>query len=391
MYFKSNCMLNNNKVFAFAATFLLFGLLLAGCGKNIPEVREVGVESITLSEELGSGVTLLKGTTLNVGWKVTVLPENATDRAENFSSANPDVASVNGNGLVTANAEGTAAITISVGGKNVEFTVTVVNKIIVPATGIQFLSSELELKKGETLSLPGQITLTPADANDGLNYTSSDPGVVSVNGEGLLEGISFGTATITVASIKNPSVNATLTVQVVPFSGDYPRAGWTMTASHELMIATNNPEGNSLSAAIDGDLATNFCLVRPGKTSGTTTKVTVPSGAAIHFTVDMKTTQDVNYFRIRHRDITQAFIRWYAFDEISGSNDGTNFNVIATDVVIPNAATASLQETVNIALPKSSYRYLKFYAQKAQCFNQSSYTSQGNTVQIQELYLGVTP
>ncbi|HEX7755719.1 MAG TPA: discoidin domain-containing protein, partial [Niabella sp.] len=163
------------------------------------------------------------------------------------------------------------------------------------------------------------------------------------------------------------------------------------TASHDLMIATGNPEGNSLSAAIDGDLATNFCLVRPGKTSGTTTKVSVPSGAAIYFTVDMKTAQEVNYFRIRHRDLTQAFIRWYAFDEIQGSNDGTNFEVIASNVVIPDAATASLQESVNILLPRSKYRYLRFYAQKAQCFYQSSHTSQGNTVQIQELYLGVTP
>lgn len=384
-------MLNNNKVFVFAATFLLFGLLVAGCGKNIPEVKEVGVNSITLSEELGNGVTLLKGTTLNIGWKVTVLPENATDRAENFSSSNPDVASVNGMGVVTAKTEGTADITISVGGKNVEFTVTVVNKIIVPATGIRLASSELELKKGETFDLLSQITLTPLDANDGLNYTSSDPGVVSINEEGLLEGISSGTATITVTSRHTPSVNATLTVHVVAFSGDYPRTGWTVTASHELMIATGNPEGNSLAAAIDGDLATNFCLVRPGKTSGTTTKVTVPSGAAIYFTVDMKTAQDVNYFRIRHRNITQAFIRWYGFDEISGSNDGTNFQVIATDVVIPDAATASQQESVNIPLPKSSYRYLKFHAQKAPCFYQSSYTSQGNTVQIQELYLGVTP
>lgn len=383
--------MNNYKMFAFAAKFLLFGLLFAGCGKNFLEVKEVGVESISLSEELRNGVTLLKGTTLNVGWKVTVLPENATDRAENFSSSHPDVVSVDGNGILTAKTEGVATITISVGGKNVEFTVTSVDKIIVPATAIQILASELQLKKGEQHNLLSLIMLTPLEANDGLNYASSDPEVVSTNQEGLLEGIAPGTATITVSSKQNPSVNATITVEVVPFSGDYPREGWTMTASHELMIATGNPEGNSALAAIDGDLATNFCLVRPGKTSGTTTKVTVPSGEAIYFIVDMKTAQDVNYFRIRHRNITQAFIRWYGFDEISGSNDGTNFEVIATDVVIPDAATASLQETVDIPLPKSNYRYLKFYAQKAQCFNLSSYTSQGNTVQIQELYLGVTP
>lgn len=383
--------MNNYKMFAFAAKSLLFGLLFAGCSKNFLEVKEVGVESITLNEELRNGVTLLKGTTLDIGWKVTVLPENATDRAENFSSSNPDVASVNGNGMLTAKTEGVATITISVGGKNVEFTVTSVDKIIVPATAIQILASELQLKKGEQHDLLSLIMLTPLEANDGLNYASSDPEVVSITGEGLLEGIAVGTATITVTSKQNPSVSAAITVEVIPFSGDYPREGWTVTASHELMIATGNPEGNSLLAATDGDLATNFCLVRPGKTSGTTTKVTVPSGEAIYFTVDMKTAQDVNYFRIRHRNTTQAFIRWYGFDEISGSNDGTNFEVIATDVVIPDAATGSLQETVDIPLPKSSYRYLKFYAQKAQCFNQASYTSQGNTVQIQELYLGVTP
>ncbi|GAB3417502.1 hypothetical protein GCM10027516_11380 [Niabella aquatica] len=354
---------------------------------------EVAVESVTLKDALKGDNTLLTGTTLDASWQVNVFPENATDRAENYSSSNPAVATVSGLGIVTAVSEGTATITISVGagGHSVEFPVTVVDKFLIPATGVQLLKSEMDLKLGDTYNLFSEVKLTPLDANDGLTYTSSNPAVVTVNAEGMLSGVTKGTAIVTVASKHNASIKAAVTVNVVAFSGDYPRTGWTMTASHELMIATGNPEGNSLAAAIDGDLATNFCLVRPGKTSGTTTKVTVPSGAAIYFIVDMKTAQEVNYFRIRHRDITQAFIRWYAFDEIQGSNDGTNFEVIATNVVIPDAATASLQESVNIPLPKSKYRYLKFYAQKAQCFYQSSYTSQGNTVQMQELYLGLTP
>ncbi|MFT3902685.1 MAG: Ig-like domain-containing protein [Niabella sp.] len=385
--------MSKSKIFAFAVMLLLSALLFAGCDKNMEKVQEVKVESVTLSEALKDDITLLTNTTFDVSWKVTVLPENATDRAENYSSSNPAVATVSGLGIVTAVSEGTATITISVGsgGHSVEFPVTVVDKFLVPATEIKFLKPDMDMKLGETYNLFGDVQLTPLDANDGLTYTTSDPAVVTVNAEGKLEGIALGTATVTVASQHNPSVKAAITVNVVPFSGDYPRASWTMTASHELMIATGNPEGNSLSAAIDGDLATNFCLVRPGKTSGTTVKVTVPSGAAIYFTIDMKTAQEVNYFRIRHRDITQAFIRFYAFDEIQGSNDGTNFDVIATNVVIPDAGTAALQETVNIPIPKSNYRYLRFYAQKAQCFYQSSYTSQGNTVQIQELYLGVTP
>ncbi|MPN34700.1 hypothetical protein SDC9_182194 [bioreactor metagenome] len=117
----------------------------------------------------------------------------------------------------------------------------------------------------------------------------------------------------------------------------------------------------------------------------------VPSGEAIYFIVDMQKAQEVNYFRIRHRNTTQTFIRWYSFDEIAGSIDGVNFEVIASNVVITDAGVASQQESPNITFPKSKYRYLKFYAQSANCFYQSSYTSQGSSVQIQELYLGLNP
>ncbi|MGE9314229.1 Ig-like domain-containing protein [Niabella sp. CJ426] len=384
--------MSENKIFKFVAVFSLFSLLFAGCDKNMEKVQEVNVSGITLNEALKKDNTLLIGTTLDVSRQISVSPENATDRAENYTSSNPAVAAVSGLGIVRALSEGSAIITIAVGkgGHSVEVPITVVSKILKPATQINFRKTELDLGLGGTYNLVDDVQLIPFDANDDLVYTSSQPTVVAVNTVGRLEGLSRGTATVSVASKQNPSVKATVTVHVVAFSGDYPRAGWTMTASHALMIATGNPEGNSLAAAVDGDFATNFCLVRPGKSSGNATGlVTVPSGEAIHFTVDMKASQEVDYFRILHRNTTQVFIRWYAFDQILGSNDGANFEVIASNVVVPDAATGSPQESVDIPIPKSKYRYIRFYAQKAQCFYQSSYTSQGNTVQIQELYLGV--
>ncbi len=384
--------MSENKIFKFVAVFSLFSLLFAGCDKNMEKVQEVNVSGITLNEALKKDNTLLIGTTLDVSRQISVSPENATDRAENYTSSNPAVATVSGLGIVSALSEGSAIITIAVGkgGHSVEVPITVVSKILKPATQINFRKTELDLGLGGTYNLVDDVQLIPFDANDDLVYTSSQPAVVAVNTVGRLEGLSRGTATVSVASKQNPSVKATVTVHVVAFSGDYPRAGWTMTASHALMIATGNPEGNSLAAAVDGDFATNFCLVRPGKSSGNGTGlVTVPSGEAIHFTVDMKASQEVDYFRILHRNTTQVFIRWYAFDQILGSNDGANFEVIASNVVVPDAATGSPQESVDIPIPKSKYRYIRFYAQKAQCFYQSSYTSQGNTVQIQELYLGV--
>ena len=71
-----------------------------------------------------------------------------------------------------------------------------------------------------------------------------------------------------------------------------------------------------------------------------------------------------------------------------GSNDGENFTVIATDVVVTNAGVSDI-ESPDISIPKSTYQYIRFYAKEAKCFFQSSYSSQGSTIQMQELYLGL--
>ncbi len=380
-----------NKIFVFLAVFSLLGLLLVGCDENMPVVKEVGVESVALKDPLRDGLTMKVGTTVSIAWNVNLLPVNATDRAEAYSSSNIDVATVNAKGQLTANAAGTSVITISVGGKSVDFTLTVVDKIIVPATKIELGISTLDLKVGADYNVFAQILVTPLDANDGFNYSSSNTDVATINEEGILKGLSTGTVTITVASKQNATVKATLPVNVSVFSGDYVRTNWTMTASQAMFKSAADAEKNSLQAAFDGDLSTNFCMVRPGKNFGTNPNVVAAAGDALYFIVDMQQAQDVNYFRIRHRDVSTAYIRWYRFDEISGSNDGINFQSIATNVVIPNAGTASIQESPDISIPKSNYRYLKFYAKDAACFYLSSYTSSGSSVQIQELYLGLKP
>jgi hypothetical protein len=380
--------MKTNKILVFL-TILLLGLLNVGCDDNMPEVKEVGVESITLSEELAPGVAMEVGTTISIARKVTLLPVNATDRAESFFSSNTEVATVNAKGQLTANSAGTSEITISVGGKEAKFTLTVVGKFVIPATKIELAILNLDLKVDVEYDLMPMIIVTPFEANDGLNFSSSNADVVSVSENGLLKGLSEGDATITVSSKHNPAINTTLPVSVTVFSGDYPRTNWIMTASQAMFKSANDAEKNSLLGAFDGDLSTNFCMVRPGKNFGTNPNVAVPLTDALSFVVDMQKAQEVNYFRIRHRDATAAYIRWYRFDEISGSNDGVNFTVIATNVEIPNAGTASQQESADIAIPSSNYRYLKFYAKEAACFYQSSYTSQGSSVQIQELYLGL--
>lgn len=383
--------MKKNRLFTILSALILCAFWITGCDKNMPEIKEIGVESISLVEELREGILMEIGQATDIAWKINILPENATDRAESFSSSNTDVATVNAKGKLTANAEGTSEITITAGGKSVSFTLTVVDKIPVNATQIGLAIPNLDLMAGATYNLRAQVTVTPSDANDGLDFTSSAPAIVTVNSEGVLTGVSAGSATITVASRHNASIKATLPVTVTVFSGDYLRTGWTMTASHTLFKTTADAEKNSLASALDGDLTTNFCMVRPGKNFGNVPNVSVPSGDALYFVVDMQAQKEVNYFRIRHKNSTEAFIRWYGFDKIQGSNDGQNFTDIATNIVVANAGTAAEQESPNITFPKSTYRYFKFYAKEARCFYSSSYTSQGSSVQIQELYLGINP
>lgn len=380
--------MRKNKLFNYLIFFSIFGVFITSCDDNMPVVKEIGVESITLSEWLRDGVLMEKGSSINIAWNVTLLPENATDRAENYYSSNVEVATVNAKGQITANTAGTSEITIAVGGKSIEFTLTVIDKIIIPATEIELAITNLELMIGADYDLFSQIKVLPLEANDGFDFSSSNPLIVSVNEEGILIGVSEGNAVITIASKQNSAINTTLSVSVIDFYGDYPRDTWTMTASHPLNISSGDPEKNSLYSAFDGDFSTNLSLVRPGKNYGVNPNVAVPLGDAIYFIVDMKKSQEVNYFRIRHRDTSQAFIRWYAFDQILGSDDGENFELIASNITITNAETASQQVSPDITIPTSKYRYLKFYGKEATCFYQSSYTSQGSTVQIQELYIG---
>lgn len=379
------------KLLPFVFVLSLVGFFMTGCSKEAGELT-IDVESITVDRELLEGITIKAGESTSIADRVGILPENATDKSKTFYSSNPDVVTVNAKGVLAAKAKGTSEIKISAGKETAVFTVTVTDAVLVPTASIEITVSSLDLVIGSHYNLLEKVNISPMSANDGLAFTSSDSQVVSVSEDGILEGVFEGSATVTVASKSNPLIKATLLVKVTVLSGDYQRTGWTMSASQDpLFKSSNDAEKNSLTSALDGDFSTNLCLVRPGKNFGSNPKVELPTGGEIYFVVDMQQPKEVNYFRILHRDKTQAFIRWFAFDKILGSNDGVTFSEIASDVKITGAGTLSQQESPNIAIPKSTYRYIKFYAKEATCFYQSLFTSQGSSTQIQELYLGLTP
>lgn len=111
---------------AFFGMACLAAFLTIGCtpeqpdDPEKPDDEEVAVEQISLDYE---NVTVNLGETFRL--TATVLPENATDPTVSWESANPEIATVDANGMITGIAAGNTTVTASAGDKNASCTVTV--------------------------------------------------------------------------------------------------------------------------------------------------------------------------------------------------------------------------------------------------------------------------
>ncbi len=127
-------------------------------------------------------------------------PSNAANKAVSWGSSNDAVASVL-NGVVTANAVGTANITVTTtdGGKQAVCAVTVVNNGTA-VTGIALNKSTTNIVVAATETLTA--TISPAGAtNKNVLWSSSDPSIATVSATGLVTGVKKGVATISVSSV----------------------------------------------------------------------------------------------------------------------------------------------------------------------------------------------
>lgn len=171
-------------------------------------VKKPAVEQIVLNHS--STVRLEIGGILDVG--AITLPEKA-ENAVSYTSSNPAIATVNANGRVSAVAEGEATIVVSAtdgSGKTASFKVIVSKPQV---AGLTLDQSELTLNAGATAAL--RATVTPATANQAVNWTSSNPAVASVDASGNVTALTSGTAVITVTTADGTkAANCTVTVKI---------------------------------------------------------------------------------------------------------------------------------------------------------------------------------
>ena len=152
--------------------------------------------------------------TMNVGDQMQLNPSFATSQGliiQGYKSSKPAVASVTATGLVTALKEGKAKITVTASNRK-KATLTI--KVVDPykATGVKIAQGKsASVTVGETLRLTAQ--LTPVTARTTLTWTSSKPGVATVDANGVVTPLAEGKTKITVRTANKKK--ARITVRVV--------------------------------------------------------------------------------------------------------------------------------------------------------------------------------
>lgn len=214
--------------FKTVAIMALCILSLSSCGDdNEPEMKDqlqitLNKESLVL--EIGSSEKLVAGFS----------PADTENQAHTWATENPQIATVDETGKVTAVSVGTTRITATALANKAKATcvVEVVDKII-PVSSITLNTKEETIVVGSITQLTA--TISPATATDQrVTWTSGNSAVATVDDNGLVKGISQGTATITATA---GSKSAKCTITVTEKSVDFTGIKYTIQADGTLLVS----------------------------------------------------------------------------------------------------------------------------------------------------------
>ncbi|TDN98407.1 Ig-like domain-containing protein [Sunxiuqinia elliptica] len=321
--------------------------------------------------------------TLNV--KLT--PDEAVDKDEytyTYLSSNEDIFKVNEQGVITALGEGEAALRVdAVNNTDLWAVVTIKVKsklFLVESLNVPEKFKDLYIGVGKSINLPDLISITPEYAtNKDLVYSSSNASVAKVSRKGVLSTLSLGNATITINADDGSSVETTIELHVRNSTyQNLDRTDWTVATSHQYFAdatVVGSPESlidEPTAYGTDENEPTCLCMVKPGKSLG---DISVGANEEVHFIIDMKSEQEFNGFKLRHRlKNGSAFLRLIEAS-VYGSNNGADFLPVAEGLSINVEEDEVLVDWPTTA----TYRYLKLTYDK--------WHSSGSTVQISDFNL----
>lgn len=130
-----------------------------------------------------------------------------------YTSSDKSIASIDKNGTIRALLPGKVTIRATVEGKSASFVLEVLKKIeLIKLQSLQIsaASSTMEISTSQLLS----IKKSPSDANEAIEFESSDPSVLTVSSTGKVTAKAVGSATVSVRNSSN-TIKASVTIRVV--------------------------------------------------------------------------------------------------------------------------------------------------------------------------------
>ena len=169
------------------------------------------VTSVTGITVTPATMDLIVGETGTINY--TIEPEDAFNQNVNYSIEQEGNYISVANGTVTALAAGTATITVTTvdGGFTGTCVVTVSNQAVTGITAQDVTVLQTKTAQIEYTVLPENATITD------VTFTSANESIATVSAAGVVTGVAVGETTITIASVSNPEVTATINVTVEYF------------------------------------------------------------------------------------------------------------------------------------------------------------------------------
>lgn len=232
------------------------GKYKASCKVSVSSVLiGMSFESPSIEMEKGSQTTL----------KLILTPANLEGIELTWMTGDPKVATVE-NGVVTAVGNGSTSIIVSAeSGINAVCTINVVTNV----TGISLDSNKLSLRKGETYQLVA--TLLPEGASDpGLEWTSSNTDVATVNSQGVVKAIAGGSTVITAKTPNGKLATCSVTVSspVTGVSLDREEIVLTINQADQLIVSILPEDASDLRIIWDSSDVSIVTVSSDGKIMG---------------------------------------------------------------------------------------------------------------------------
>ena len=202
-----------------------------------------------------SGPNVIPASTSSIQLYEVYTPSNTIQKGVDWTSSNPSVASVSSTGVVTVvnrPSTDTAVIITATSSynKSIKATYSVtVNKEgegggDIPLTGLSISGPSINYIPTNISQVQLLVSYTPSDTTQkGVDWTSSNPSVASVNSEGVVTVVnrpSTDTAVIiTATSQHNKSIKATYSTTVNKKEGDIPLVGLSISGTHTIPVNTS--------------------------------------------------------------------------------------------------------------------------------------------------------